>query len=84
MYELALKKSARKELDSLPYSEFSRVDKAISALKENPHPFPQSKKLKGEDSYRLRCGNYRVVYTIDESLKVITICRVRHRKEVYG
>ena len=52
-------------------------------MKENPFPHPASKKLKGEDKRRLKAGDYRVVYTVDENDKVVTICRVRHRKDVY-
>ena len=83
MHRLAIKQSARKELDSLPEQIFLKIDKAILALKENPFPFPQAKKLKGEDKCRLRVGDYRIVYSIDEEQKIITIFRVRHRKDVY-
>lgn len=83
MYKLAIKKSARKELDNLPDQIFLKVDKSILSLKENPFPYPQAKKLKGEDKCRLRIGDYRVVYSVDEDQKTITIYRVRHRKDVY-
>lgn len=83
MYRLAIKKSARKELDILPDRIFLKIDTAILSLRENPFPYPQSKKLKGEDGCRLRIGDYRVVYSIDEKENVVTIFRVRHRKDVY-
>jgi len=83
VYKLTYKKSVKKELDAIPNSEFLKIDEAILSLKQEPFPYPQSKKLKGEDRYRLRVGNYRVVYVVDEKLKTITIYRVRHRKEVY-
>ena len=83
MYKISLKKSARKELDSIPHSQFPKIDRAILSLKETPFPHPASKKLKGEDKRRLKAGDYRVVYTVDENDKVVTICRVRHRKESY-
>jgi len=83
VYKLTFKKSARKELDDIPDPEFLKIDEAILSLKVQPRPYPQSKKLKGEDKYRLRIGDYRVVYTINEKQKVITIYRVRHRKDVY-
>lgn len=83
MYKLEIKKTVRKELDDLPDTIYLKIDEAILSLKENPFPYPQSKKLKGEDKRRLRVGDYRVVYTVDEKEKVITIFRVRHRKEVY-
>ena len=83
MYRLIIKKSARKELDSLPEEAFLKIDKSLLSLKENPFPYPQSKKLKGEDKCRLRVGDYRVVYSIGEEQKIITIFRIRHRKDVY-
>jgi mRNA interferase RelE/StbE len=83
VYKLTYKKSVKKELDALPNAEFLKIDEAIFSLKQDPFPYPQSKKLKGEDRYRLRVGNYRVVYVVDQKQKTITIYRVRHRKEVY-
>lgn len=83
MYKLTIKSSAKKELDSISNDQFLKVDAAILALKTNPHPYPQSKKLKGEDNCRLRVGDYRVVYAVDEKEKTITVYRVRHRKDVY-
>jgi len=83
MYRISLKKSAKKELDSLPDQIFLKIDTAILSLRENPFPYPHAKKLKGEDRCRLRVGDYRVVYSVDETQQVITICRIRHRKDVY-
>jgi len=83
MYKLEIKKSALKELDALPDLVYLKIDEAVLSLKENPFPYPQSKRLKGEDKRRLRVGDYRVVYTVDEEGKIVTIFRVRHRKEVY-
>lgn len=83
MYKLVIKNSAKKELNDIPAAQFLKIDAAILSLKTNPHPFPQSKKLKGEDKCRLRVGDYRVVYTVDEKEKNITIYRIRHGKEVY-
>ena len=78
MYNLAIKKSARKELDDLPDQDFLKIDKVILSLRDNPFPYPQSKKLKGSDRCRLRVGDYRVVYAMDEVRRIITIYRVRH------
>jgi len=83
MYKLKIKKSAQKELDVFPDQIFVNVDKAILSLKEEPFPFPQSKELRGENRRRLRVGDYRVVYTVNEEQNLITIFRVRHRKDVY-
>jgi len=73
VYKLTYKKSVKKELDAIPSPDFIKIDEAILALKEQPVPHPQSEKLKGEDRYRLRVGDYRVVYLIDEKQKMITI-----------
>ena len=83
MYKLAIKKSARKELNSLPGPIFLDIDKGVLSLITNPVPYPQSKALKGENKRRLRIGDYRVVYSVDEQQKIITIFRVRHRKDDY-
>ena len=83
MYKLIIKSSAKKELDGISNEQFLKIDVAILALKTNPHPYPQSKKLKGEANCRLRVGDYRVVYGVDEKGKSITVFRVRHRKDVY-
>ena len=71
MYKLIIQKPARKEFDKIQDTFFAKIDKAILSLKENPYPFPQSKKLKGEDEHRLRVGDFRVVYTVDEKQKVV-------------
>lgn len=83
MYNLRIKKSARKEIDSLPDDVFLKIDKAILSLKNNPFPFPQSKALKGENTRRLKAGDYRIIYDVDDRQKEITIYRVRNRKDVY-
>jgi len=83
MYKLDIKKSTRKELDNLPDQIFLKIDKAILSLKRDPFPYPQSKELKGKNKRRLRVGDYRVVYAVDEQQKIITVFCVRHRKDVY-
>ncbi|MCX8027545.1 MAG: type II toxin-antitoxin system RelE/ParE family toxin [Thermodesulfovibrionales bacterium] len=83
MFKILIKKSAQKEMDNLPIKLFKKIDNAIMQLKEEPFPFPQSKNLRGEDLRRLKVGDYRVIYTVDEKQKIITIFKIRHRKEVY-
>ncbi|MDA8082774.1 MAG: type II toxin-antitoxin system RelE/ParE family toxin [Nitrospiraceae bacterium] len=83
MYRIAVKKSAKKEIDELPDHQFLKVDKAILALRENPYPYPQAKKLKGTDNFRLRVGDFRIVYSVDEDEKIVTVYRIRHRRDVY-
>ena len=83
MYSLQIKKSAKKELDNLPDDTFLKIDKAMLSLRKNPCPYPQSKELKGENTRRFRSGDYRVIYAVDDRQKMITVFRIRHRKDVY-
>jgi mRNA interferase RelE/StbE len=82
-YILEIKKSAQKELDALDDALFTRIDRKILALADNPRP-AGSKKLKGyKDQWRVRAGDWRVLYIIDDAAKLVTITRVAHRREVY-
>jgi len=82
-YSVNVKKSVEKDLRKLPKSVISRVVEAIENLKENPYP-KQSKKLRAtERTYRLRVGDYRVIYQVDEERKQVIIYHVRHRENVY-
>lgn len=67
---------------SLPRGVHQRVTKRLLALKANPRP-PGAKKLGGGERYRIRVGDYRVLYTIDDALQKIEVSAVGHRREVY-
>jgi mRNA interferase RelE/StbE len=82
-YSLAIKQSAQKELDALDDAVFTRVDRKIIALADNPRP-AGCKKLKGyKDHWRARTGDWRVVYIINDAAKLVTITRVAHRSDIY-
>jgi mRNA interferase RelE/StbE len=82
-YSLDLKSSAQKELDALDDALFIRIDRKIRALAENPRP-PGCKKLKGyRDQWRIRVGDWRVVYIIHDVEARVIITRVAHRRAVY-
>lgn len=82
-YSLVIKHSAQKELDSLDDSVFARIDRKILALADDPRP-PGCKKLRGyKDQWRIRVGDWRIVYITDDEEKLVTITRVAHRREVY-
>ena len=82
-YSLEIKHSARRELDALDDAVFLRIDRKILTLADNPRP-AGCKKLRGyKDQWRIRVGDWRVVYLIDDEAKLITIMRVAHRREVY-
>ena len=81
-YQVLLKRSAEKELDALPASVRGRIAVRLLDLEENPRPVGVAK-LQGQASYRLRVGDYRVLYTIDDTGKLVTIYAIGHRREVY-
>jgi mRNA interferase RelE/StbE len=82
-YSLEIKLSAQKELDALADDLFTRIDRKILALANNPRP-AGCKKLKGyKDQWRIRVGDWRVVYIISDATKVVSVTRIAHRREVY-
>ena len=82
-YVVALTSSAEKELKRLPGNLVERIIPRLERLGSNPRP-AGCKKLKGGDrEWRIRVGDYRVVYTIDDSKRLVEVTRVRHRSEVY-
>ena len=84
MYRIVIKKSAVRELESLPSKILSAVTKAILNLSYQPRP-RGCKKLKGQSGYlwRIRIGDYRVIYSIDDVVKIIDVQKIGHRKNVY-
>ncbi len=84
MYKLEIAKSVEKDFRKIPYEKHPLLFKAIESLALNPFPPTKYKKLKGKEiSYRLRVGNYRILYDVRNTVKIITVYRVRHRKDVY-
>ena len=82
-YSLEIKPSAQKELDALDDTVFKRIDRKILALADNPRP-AGCKKLKGfKDQWRIRVGDWRVLYIIDPETKTVTVMHVAHRSEIY-
>ncbi|MFZ3266652.1 MAG: type II toxin-antitoxin system RelE/ParE family toxin [Terriglobales bacterium] len=82
-YSLEIKQSAQRELGSLDESVFTRIDRKILALTDDPRP-PECKKLRGyKDQWRIRIGDWRVIHLIDDKAKLVTITRVAQRREVY-
>ena len=82
-YSVEVKPPARKELEALPNNVLARVVQKIEFLGDTPRP-TGCKKLKGyKDQWRVRVGDWRVVYIIDDPAKLISVTRVAHRREVY-
>jgi len=83
-YQVALTASAEKELNSLPAKIIGRMVPRLESLATTPRP-PGCKKLKGGDKeWRIRIGDYRIVYVIDDDAKTIDVTRIAHRREVYN
>lgn len=81
-YSVAFKRSAAQELADLPARIRRRVAARIGELAQDPRPFG-SEKLSGEEKYRLRQGDYRVVYGIDDRELVVFVWAIGHRRDVY-
>ena len=82
-YEVRIVHSAEKEMDRLPTAVHARLSKRILSLEDNPRP-RGIKKLRGRQEYRLRVGDYRILYVIDDRKHTVIILAVGHRREVYG
>jgi mRNA interferase RelE/StbE len=84
VYELRLVRSARKELEALPDAVLARVARHLDALQTTPRP-SGCKKLRGAtDLWRVRVGDYRIIYHVDDGAQVIEVQAIRDRKDVYG
>ena len=82
-YSVEVKPPARKELEALPDNVLARVLQKMDSLRTAPRP-AGCKKLKGyKDQWRVRVGDWCVVYLIDDAAKLISITRIAHRREVY-
>jgi len=81
-YEIRIARAAEKEMDKLPTAIHSRISRRILSLEDNCRP-RGVKKLSGRNEYRLRVGDYRVLYTVDDKACVVTVFAVGHRGEVY-
>ena len=82
-YKIVFRRSAQKELRELPRQEVERIMQKISHLANNPRPVG-SIKLSQQEKHRIRQGNYRILYSIDEATKIVTIVKIAHRKHVYN
>ena len=82
MYEIHLTSVAVKDYNNIPRTHTDRINTAIDGLEQNPRPHGY-KKLKNRNAYRIRVGDYRIIYEIKDSLLIILVVRIKHRKEVY-
>ena len=81
-YLVLLKSGAEKELERLPVKTHDRIVEHLISLKDEPFP-PGVKKLQGREGYRMRVGDYRILYVVDNAKEKVEILSIAHRKEVY-
>ena len=82
-YRVTLKSSAEKEFFRLPDTVSTRIIPRIRALATDPRPQGSKKLRGGTDDWRIRIGDYRVIYAIDDEEKKVKVTRIAHRREVY-
>jgi len=82
VYKIYLLPQAQKDLNNFTGKIFQQIKDKILTLRNNPRP-RGCLKLTAEEGYRLRSGNYRIIYRINDKEKIIYIYRIKHRKEVY-
>lgn len=84
MYKVLITRTAEKQLKKLPKKIQLKIAAVIFSLEIDPQPYG-TKKLTGYDScYRIRVGNYRIIYEIDGKQVIITVLKVGHRKDIYS
>ena len=82
IYSILILRGAQKELSDLPKPTYERVKEAIRKLSDDPKP-RGSRKLSGRDGWRIRVGDYRVIYEIDNKNSTVIILHIGHRQDVY-
>jgi len=81
-YKVTIKKSVAKDLRDIPKKDILRILSVIEGLAENPRP-AGVKKLSGQERYRIRQGNYRILYSIEDDVLIVCVVNVGHRRDVY-
>lgn len=81
-YSLVFRRSVAKDLRGIPNADVARILERIDSLSRDPRP-PGSEKLGGREYYRVRQGNYRIVYEIRDEKLVVLVIRIAHRRDVY-
>lgn len=82
MYSVRVLRRAMKDIANLPKDYAGLISRHIDRLGDNPRP-PDAKKLRGTSNYSLRVGVYRVLFDISDETRVVTVYRVKHRREAY-
>ena len=82
MYKVIIEKRVLKDIENIPKDSFVKILNVIEELACNPYP-PNIKKLKGREAWRIRVGNYRIIYQINNDELKILIIKIGHRKDIY-
>jgi mRNA interferase RelE/StbE len=83
LYEVYLEHAAEKDFKKLPVKTFHRIITQIKKLRENPRPAGCRKISGSKQDWRIRIGDYRIIYEIDDDAQAVNIMRVRYRREAY-
>ncbi|MBI4671771.1 MAG: type II toxin-antitoxin system RelE/ParE family toxin [Chloroflexi bacterium] len=81
-YQVLILPPARKDFEKLPKHDQARVREALAAFPQSPRP-PGCLKLKNSPYWRVRVGDWRIIYRIDDAARTVTVARIRHRREAY-
>lgn len=81
-YKVSIESSVLKVLKKIPLKDYKRISKAIDSLENNPRP-KSTKKLKDREAWRIRVGDYRIIYEIKDKICHIIVININHRKDVY-
>jgi mRNA interferase RelE/StbE len=81
-YRIVFKQSVAKDFRPIPSKDVQRILKRIDGLADDPRP-AGAEKLSADEKYRIRQGNYRILYTIEDDIITVTIVKVGHRRDVY-
>ena len=83
IYEVLIRRRAAKQLDELPLRDYERVKRSISSLGDNPRP-PGCLKLTGRPGWRIRIGDFRVIYEVDDRDRTVTVLDIGNRRDIYN
>lgn len=81
-FELILRPSVTKDTEGIPSADLKKILQRMDALRENPRP-PGCVKLSGMEYYRVRQGNYRIIYEIEDDKLIVVVVKIGHRGDVY-
>ena len=81
-YKLLFKESVQKDFHGIPKKDLRKILSRIKILAGDPRP-PGCEKLTGQDRYRMRQGRYRILYSVEDEERTVTIVKVGHRKDIY-